>query len=276
MRRLLCRAVLALWPLAPALGAACEARDFLAEPLPTGPGGVEVASVLHAYPDLRHDAAAGRLVAPDGRHAAMAPRSSLGPAAALAAASFGDQFRHVYPLAFDLSARDAPWFDPGRLRDAAFFALLYPGGEGAARAGLRTVPAPGSEAVFRVTGRHGVDCQLAAALEETGGRPAALFEEVGGGFAWRTVAGTDRLSVHSYGAAIDLNPALGGYWRWSGRPAGNAGPFDNRVPATLVRAFERRGFVWGGKWHHFDGMHFEYRPELIVHARLMAAPPAEE
>ncbi len=276
MRRFLCRAALALCSLAPAPAAACDARDFLAEPLPVAPGVAAVASVLHAYPDLRLDAAAGRLVGPDGRQAPVTPRTDFGPAEALEAASFGDQFRHVYPLAFDLSAREAPWFDPGRLRDAAFFSLLYPGGEAAARAALRAVPVPGSAAVFHVTRRHGVDCQLAAALEETGGRPPALFEAVGGGFAWRAIAGTDRLSVHSHGAAIDLNPALGGYWRWAGRPAGNAGPFDNRVPEALVRAFERRGFVWGGKWHHFDGMHFEYRPELIVHARLMAARTPEE
>jgi hypothetical protein len=32
---------------------------------------------------------------------------------------------------------------------------------------------------------------------------------------------------------------------------------------------ERFGFIWGGKWHHFDGMHFEYRPELILYARLV-------
>jgi D-alanyl-D-alanine carboxypeptidase len=23
------------------------------------------------------------------------------------------------------------------------------------------------------------------------------------------------------------------------------------------------GFIWGGKWYHYDTMHFEYRPELM-------------
>jgi hypothetical protein len=31
----------------------------------------------------------------------------------------------------------------------------------------------------------------------------------------------------------------------------------------IVDVFERHGFIWGGKWYHFDTMHFEYRPELI-------------
>ena len=35
-----------------------------------------------------------------------------------------------------------------------------------------------------------------------------------------------------------------------------------------VEAFEAEGFIWGGKWSEFDLMHFEYRPELILLARL--------
>ncbi|MBP9613702.1 MAG: M15 family metallopeptidase, partial [Sulfurospirillum sp.] len=26
---------------------------------------------------------------------------------------------------------------------------------------------------------------------------------------------------------------------------------------------EKYGFVWGGRWYHYDTMHFEYRPELF-------------
>ena len=42
-------------------------------------------------------------------------------------------------------------------------------------------------------------------------------------------------------------------------------------PKELVRVMEDRGFIWGGKWAHFDYLHFEYRPELIVKARADAA-----
>ena len=42
----------------------------------------------------------------------------------------------------------------------------------------------------------------------------------------------------------------------------------NRVPAAIVEIFERHGFIWGGKWYHYDTMHFEYRPELIALAKM--------
>ena len=31
--------------------------------------------------------------------------------------------------------------------------------------------------------------------------------------------------------------------------------------------FETHGFIWGGKWYHYDTMHFEYRPELLMTAK---------
>ena len=37
----------------------------------------------------------------------------------------------------------------------------------------------------------------------------------------------------------------------------------NRIPPDIVAAFERHGFIWGGRWMHFDTMHFEFRPELL-------------
>ena len=37
----------------------------------------------------------------------------------------------------------------------------------------------------------------------------------------------------------------------------------NSYPQEIVDIFEKHGFIWGGKWSHFDLMHFEYRPELL-------------
>ena len=93
------------------------------------------------------------------------------------------------------------------------------------------------------------------------------------GFTWRPIAGTQSRSYHSYGAAIDLVPRdyrrKFAYWRW----AANAGldewwdvELEDRwlVPQPIVDAFERHGFVWGGKWLFFDNVHFEYRPEVFL------------
>jgi hypothetical protein len=68
--------------------------------------------------------------------------------------------------------------------------------------------------------------------------------------------------MHSWGAAIDINAAYADYWLW---PRGKSG---NAIPTEIIDIFERRGFIWGGKWSHYDTMHFEYRPELLN------APPA--
>ena len=85
----------------------------------------------------------------------------------------------------------------------------------------------------------------------------------GGGFNFRAIAGTDRLSPHAFGIAVDIRVATASYWRWD--PAG-AERYRNTVPAEIVAAFERHGFIWGGRWYHYDTMHFEYRPELLLKA----------
>jgi hypothetical protein len=59
------------------------------------------------------------------------------------------------------------------------------------------------------------------------------------------------------------------YWRWSrvlDREDWHRLPITQRwsPPQAVIEAFERSGFVWGGKWSHFDTIHFEYRPEIIV------------
>ena len=40
--------------------------------------------------------------------------------------------------------------------------------------------------------------------------------------------------------------------------------YTNRIPIEIAEVFEKYGFIWGGKWYHFDTMHFEYRPELLI------------
>ena len=123
-----------------------------------------------------------------------------------------------------------------------------------------------------MSSQQNVACQIQAALDaltplKVDEGPA--FSNIGGSFNWRVIAGTQRLSAHSFGIAFDLNAMLGGYWRWSGETEGQVGPYQNKLPRRVVETFERYGFNWGGKLHHYDGMHFEYRPELILHARII-------
>lgn len=99
------------------------------------------------------------------------------------------------------------------------------------------------------------------------------------GYNYRDVAGTATRSYHSYGLAVDLIPrsyhGKATYWRWvmDANDRWWETPYDRRwmVPAPVIAAFERQGFVWGGKWLFFDTMHFEYRPEIFILAGQQGA-----
>ncbi len=88
-----------------------------------------------------------------------------------------------------------------------------------------------------------------------------FLTDIGGTFIWRKIARSKNLSAHAFGIAIDLNVERAHYWRWTRR--GEPMVWKNRIPQEIVDAFEAEGFIWGGRWVHFDTMHFEYRPELL-------------
>lgn len=98
-------------------------------------------------------------------------------------------------------------------------------------------------------------------------------------FIYRRIDGSPTRSHHAWGLAIDLVPSTYDgrhvYWRWS-RDLDEEGwdeiPMAQRwsPPRRVVEIFERHGFVWGGKWAHFDTIHFEYRPEILLYNRMVS------
>lgn len=100
-------------------------------------------------------------------------------------------------------------------------------------------------------------------------------------FVDREIAGSATRSYHAWGMAVDLVPSSYEgrqvYWRWT-RVFDKVGwdqlPLEERwsPPQAVIEIFERHGFVWGGKWPHFDDIHFEYRPEIILYNRLAFGP----
>ena len=42
-----------------------------------------------------------------------------------------------------------------------------------------------------------------------------------------------------------------------------AWPGTTAIRKTSSTPSEAEGFIWGGRWYHYDTMHFEYRPELL-------------
>ncbi|MFO0577719.1 MAG: M15 family metallopeptidase [Polyangia bacterium] len=97
----------------------------------------------------------------------------------------------------------------------------------------------------------------------------SYFARMGGTLVFRNIAGTSRRSAHSYGVSLDINVGRSHYWRWQ-RPRTPL-RWQNDIPQPIVDAFEAEGFIWGGRWYHYDTMHFEYRPELLDPACYPAA-----
>lgn len=180
--------------------------------------------------------------------------------------SIRDQLRLPYPAGASLLP--PPQQDPGRVRNRALFDKMY----GDCKAGqvapklVAVVWLPNTWGhVLRITSVNGVDRELAAISRELDELPAEdkkYLYPLGGTYACRPVADTGQTSMHAWGAAIDINPAFSDYWLW--RRSGGSNPaYVNRIPSEIVAVFERHGFIWGGRWAHYDTMHFEYRPELL-------------
>jgi hypothetical protein len=91
------------------------------------------------------------------------------------------------------------------------------------------------------------------------------ISNIGGTFKWRYIAGTNRMSLHSFGMTMDINVKYSHYWQWicKSTDENTILTYRNAIPQGIVDIFEKHGFIWGGKWYHFDTMHFEYRPELV-------------
>ncbi len=98
---------------------------------------------------------------------------------------------------------------------------------------------------------------------------------ISSGFNYRNIAGTNRLSWHAKGLAIDINPIQNPYIRFddTGKELWRApkdGVYDVTTPGTLyknhpiVLFLQKRGWEWGGDWTvgRVDYQHFEKHLEL--------------
>jgi len=148
-----------------------------------------------------------------------------------------------------------PEQDPGRVRIDALFAATY-GAD--AQAALVPVKFAGHTVSFHRRAAPALE-RVAKRLEPLLQTEARFFKDLGGTYNPRNIAGTAHASAHTWGIAIDLDPAFADYWRNMPPPP----KWKNRIPQAIVDAFESEGFVWGGRWFHYDTMHFEYRPELF-------------
>lgn len=186
---------------------------------------------------------------------------------ALADADVEDMLSQLYP-AGPCGTKPAVNFDPGRIRSQPLMLALY--GHSRSEVAKRLTKIDWFGKRLKVTTAFGVDKALIRVRDDLAKLPKKILRPAlksAGTFNWRNIAGTKRLSVRSFGAAIDLDTAYADYWRWSGGKPGKVPVYKNRMPMEIVDIFERHGFIWGGRWYHYDTMHFEYRPEMIAIAR---------
>ena len=171
--------------------------------------------------------------------------------------------------------------DPGRARNSAFFAKIYGDCRGGkfANSLVDVVWLPKkSGQKLKATKINGVAERLKAISLELDDLPPSFDVYLipsAGTYNCRVVAGTKNMSAHGYGIAIDIALKHAHYWRWMKTAASSAMAYKNDIPIEIVRIFEKHGFIWGGKWYHYDTMHFEYRPELLPPESLLAPVPSE-
>lgn len=234
----------------------------------------DLARLQTAYPDFIQRVTTEYVLWRDGSKMPMQESDSTRNAEKLAAPDLRDQIDHVqYKAGKPLSP---PQGDPGRVRYDPFFRKMYGNTSAEVEEHLTTIywmsGVFGQRYPLQVTTVNGVDKklqQVSDALEKLPPLYYPFLENPGGAFVWRVVARAPRLSPHSFGIAIDLNTRYSNYWQWdlkkAGQPVSEAAPliYHNQIPWEIVDIFEKQGFIWGGKWYHYDTMHFEYRPELL-------------
>lgn len=74
------------------------------------------------------------------------------------------------------------------------------------------------------------------------------LDRFGGVYNFRKKRGSNSYSTHSWGIAIDIDPARNGM-----------GNHRFALPLWFAERFEYNGFVWGGRWsgRSVDAMHFQ-------------------
>lgn len=226
------------------------------------------ARLKRAYPDYVSGIADNAVEFKDGTRLIFDDGETKSLEAWLARPDIEDMFLYPYPAGAE-AAQPSVNFDPGRARSEAFFTKIYgdcrqPGFANS----LTTIAWLPKKSGQRITisRRNGVADHLQAVSEELDRLPAKFDRYLlppAGGFVCRSIAGTNQRSGHGYGIAIDIATRHAQYWRW--RQGGAYGPpvYRNEIPREIVGIFEKHGFIWGGRWYHYDTMHFEYRPELL-------------
>jgi len=221
----------------------------------------KLAILVDKYPESLVSATSTHVVTTDRSHLLVDDRLAKTSQEKLDAADIEDSLLQSYATGCPHRLPEKN-DDPGRIRSQPLLDALY----GNSRKTLEgtLVPVRWFGTTVRMTRLHGAAAALRRVRQrlEQDMHARAWLTPPAGTYNWRYIAGTKRRSMHSYGAAIDVHISKAQYWRWD-RKTGRERFQPASFPAAIVSAFEAEGFIWGGRWFHYDSMHFEFRPELI-------------
>ncbi|CAM2782382.1 M15 family metallopeptidase [Helicobacter burdigaliensis] len=169
-------------------------------------------------------------------------------------------FLYPYPQ----NAPKNPYEDSSRIRNFELLGQVYGNSQKEVEKNLKELTWLDGE-VFLFNTQNGAYEALRRVKEKLktlDGKYLPYLSKIGGTYKYRKIANTNRLSAHSYGIAIDINVAHSRYWLWD-----KTRKNPKKIPQQIIEIFESEGFIWGGKWWHYDTMHFEYRPEILCYGR---------
>jgi hypothetical protein len=229
-----------------------------------------VAALVKAYPEQLDRVEGNALIWKDGTRMAVSDGlANKSLEQRLEAGDIRDMFSMRYPIG-ETALPPLRDLDPGRVRPQELFDKLYGNcltGDMAGR--LATVIWLPSKvgAKLKFAAGNGAAARLQMVSNELDRLPGTFLKYLhpsAGTYNCRSIGGAQRASPHGYGIAIDLATSHAHYWLWTKPGRDGVRAYRNQIPWEIVRIFETNGFIWGGKWHHFDTMHFEYRPEMLI------------
>jgi hypothetical protein len=178
-----------------------------------------------------------------------------------------DMMEQKYPLSHVTKLMDKN-FDPGRIRVYGLLNEVYGGSKQKVESSLVNVSV-GKTYQFNENNKAAQSLQNAMKelipLSQNRKDIAPYVFPCSGTYNYRVISETNRLSPHAFGIAIDFARDKKDYWKWASPEQGQERLAS--YPREMVEILEKNDFVWGGKWGHFDILHFEYRPEIIIQAR---------
>lgn len=133
--------------------------------------------------------------------------------------------------------------------------------------------APKIAAVFQDLYENAYPIEKIRLIDEYGGNDSESMKDNNTScFNYRKIAGTNKLSNHSFGLAVDINPLYNPYVKTTRNKtivspdnaavyADRTKNFDHKIDQNdfAYRVFKKHGFIWGGDWINVkDYQHFEF------------------